>query len=242
MFARLSLLAWSFSLLWVCTASAKPTTEFSRSSGIEVSETLKTNAERLAAGLSPFPPVRRWLSSRVDSARRGVPSSIPTGGQILVRSDDGTSNLGYLSDGTVRGFYTLAPTLLGAGIFTSTGKLLHRSTATTESPYVAALIAVNRNILVAGTINAILGDSAATDPGAKAQPNNDPVFSGYDIESAIWTHDLGTGSVTAQLVQDDGTTVSTTIILFNDNFYLIPDPTTVLERYTAAQAVTFTLL
>ncbi|KAF9522199.1 hypothetical protein CPB83DRAFT_899833 [Crepidotus variabilis] len=250
MLAKQSIIAWSFFVLYALTfaVSAKRTI-FLCSSGIQAppADGLKTNAERLAAGLTPFPPVRRWLPTRVDSAKRGTTSSVPPSGQIQVKSSGG-GDMGYLSNGLTYGFYTLTTSLINAGLFTISGNLLHRSTATTGSPYVAGLIPVSRDLLVANSVNAILSDAGATSPGAKPQPNNDPSTFNSDIESAIWSRDLASGSITAQLVKDDGTTVSVTIVTDGVFFFLTPDPNTLLNTLLntlpagQAQAVTFTML
>ncbi|KAF9522193.1 hypothetical protein CPB83DRAFT_864820 [Crepidotus variabilis] len=248
MLAKLSLIAcaWSFFVL-VYTASAKPTYPIllPRSSGSGVlkrgtiSEGLNTNAQRLAAGLSPFPPVRR--STRVDSARRGTTSSTPTGGQIQVKLSTGGS-LGYLTNGVSSGFYILTSTLADAATFTFSGPLLHRSTATTTNPYVAALIPTSRNNFVLNSVNAILGDAGATPPGATPQPNNDPANSQYDIESAIWSYDAASRGVVAQLVRDDGTVVQATVFMYGTFFYLSPDFAAVVKKFPTLKSVTFTLV
>ncbi|KAF9522200.1 hypothetical protein CPB83DRAFT_899834 [Crepidotus variabilis] len=164
-----------------------------------------------------------------------------TGGQIQVKLSSG-GNLGYLSNGLISKFYTLTSTLTNAGTFTFSGNLLHRSTATTTSPYVGALIQTSRDDFVSNSINSVLGDAGATATGAKSQPNNDPSSSHYGIESAIWSHNLASGGVTAQLVKDNGTTPSASILMFGSFLYLTPDLAAVLKNFPTVKVVTFTLL
>ncbi|KAJ7491300.1 hypothetical protein FB451DRAFT_1222733 [Mycena latifolia] len=201
-----------------------------------------TNAERLARHLPLKPPSRR------SSARRAVSSPAATlanRGYIQVLSVDASGNrtgvLGYISKTTyIHTQYVVSPSLDDALLVGPNGDhdLL---TLTLHPPAFLGLVQGRDDTssnLAQGSFNYLyLASTAQTSPNATPQ-NVDSSFSAvygqpYSAESAVWTLDPVTHSLTAQWINSDGSRAPTISFSQGSAIYFSGDPEAFHQMYAA---------
>ncbi|KAH6889073.1 hypothetical protein BKA70DRAFT_1442690 [Coprinopsis sp. MPI-PUGE-AT-0042] len=104
------LLILSFQLSFALAKPTFPNMGLARRVPTETGE-YQTNAQRLAAGLSPMAPKRRFSPSKVGLAARAAASPISYSGTIAIRDNSGTASMGWMASGLASGniVYTSSP-------------------------------------------------------------------------------------------------------------------------------------
>lgn len=191
-----------------------------------------TNAQRLARGLPLRKPSRQSKKSR--QARQAAPSACPStaySGIVQVTNADTGAALGYLPS-TLNLFaeYGVTPSAEGAlrvafSAASCAGAASQLDILTTNGaadfPYLGLISgfanAGTQGDLGAGSYNyAYFGGVTHTPAGSPpvTAPNSYSVATGVPevVESAVWTYDAASGSISAQWVNTDGSVVATDLL------------------------------
>ncbi|KAJ7702281.1 hypothetical protein B0H17DRAFT_1043504 [Mycena rosella] len=195
-----------------------------------------TNAQRLARHLPLKPP------TRLSSARRALASPVPASansnrGYIQVQSVDANGNpsvVGYVSKTTYVGTqYVVSPSLDNALLVSPNGdRGLLTLNSDTPSPAFLGLVQGRDDTsssLAQGSFNYLyLASSAQTSPNSTPQDVGNSFRSAYGepypAESAVWTVDPMTHSLTAQWINPDGSPAPTISFLQGSAIYFSGDP------------------
>ncbi|KAF9530431.1 hypothetical protein CPB83DRAFT_850908 [Crepidotus variabilis] len=200
----------------------------------------ETNGQRLARGLPPSPPkfLKRFLATPVSNAKRTTTSPLPPvtlSGRLQVRSKENGSSLGNVRNWPGGG------TISGTSAFSPDGDLLVTLTYNPSDPTKIQILSTNPAFpapfyVGAGTSNTIsvphlaAGDYhsvgftnvESTAPGSP--PSKAPSRDAY-VESAIWTINPSTKQLTAQFINEDGSTPPTVFAydIRNNNLFFTGD-------------------
>ncbi|KAF8324557.1 uncharacterized protein EI90DRAFT_3075063 [Cantharellus anzutake] len=223
---------------------------------------LNTNSKRLAAGLPPLPPIRKWSQNDMTAAKRSLPShSIARRGTvrdfigtIKVTNPATGSTLGFLGKSLVDDHYRLS-TQSQAAVFsfraesteTSYMLLIRDMDGAPSETYLEACINNSRNLRSDPPNTAVLTNSAAMTPSA--HPGDSPesfldALVGDACESAIWGYDPSSMAVTPQWVNYN-LDVPPSWVMYDstkDIFFIVVNPPRYMMSNPSAQVVVLTLV
>ncbi|KAF8334886.1 uncharacterized protein EI90DRAFT_371568 [Cantharellus anzutake] len=172
----------------------------------------ETNAQRLARGLPPLPPARRWNieASPTETAKRAQGSdTYYWSGKIQINSTQGGKSLGYLE--FINGWYSIGAEANGDTFSASFHKngisqsVSFRSNSNGH-PYLAGLVDPGVALGTGKGTYAFLGTSSVPTQ-ANDTPQSDGVVSssGKHFLTAFWQYDPTTSIITATGWADNNT-------------------------------------
>lgn len=210
-------------LLFLALSSATARLQVKRQSQVPNVPELRTNAARLAAGLSPLPPVRR-NPTRVEEKRTRTSSSPGCEDHnqeyIKVYCKSSGNLIGYLKQDTVSG------SIKAYGITSSKDSAMQITFSSTPSnPFDLSItgsgtypyLGFAGNDLTSGSSNAnALVATKHTNPNSVASIVGNLYSSSFpSSESSVWAYNTGTKELTPQWVNSNGSKAPT---------YLVYDP------------------
>ncbi|PPQ66515.1 hypothetical protein CVT24_007064 [Panaeolus cyanescens] len=215
MFVRNTISAILFFLLsfQIFGTSARPSFSLAAkrspsASSVAASLQYRTNAERMAAGLSPRAPTRVVGSGQL-VPRNPNPSPISYSGTVKVKNASNNSNLGYIQKGLTGGgrftISSLSSTAVVVSLsFVSSSSPLQLSinSNTPNWPYIGGAGATlqsnnNNRVSIVGT-NSVPSGSTPQNVGNSSGSNGS--------ESYIWKFNPNTNEITAEWVNPNGST------------------------------------